>query len=254
MTSANGAGSNPQAGGSSANTPATNPQAGGSPNLTPAQQSGAPAAGTGSNPQAGGSGDPQANNSPNDDTNGPISRDVYNERVRAEAALRKRVLDLEAKVKAQDDAKLTEHERDKQRADTLEAEKVTWLERLKTLSLQRVVDAQVREKNLADPAIVLAILKAEYADVIEFDDNGNPVNAEYQIGQAIAKYPSLVNQSPPSQVPGSGRQVSPPRTPAGQYAQRPQQPQEPKPFNQFPNWSQLTDADWDTESRRQRGQ
>ncbi len=100
--------------------------------------------------------------------------------------------------------------------------------------------------------MVRAILLADYADDLEYDDKGVPVNVDYCISRAIEKYPSLVQAPAQSQVPGSGRQVSPPRTPAGQYAQRPQQPPQPLPYNQFPNWSQLTDENWDTESRRRR--
>ncbi len=257
MTTPTGAGSNPLAGGSSANAPATNPLAGGSPTPNPAQ-SGAPAAGAGSNPLAGGSSDPQ-NPTPLDD-NAPISADVYREKARSEAALRQRVKDLEAKFKAQEDAKLTEQERTAQRVQELEAERPTWLARLKDAALQRVVDARVRERNLVDPAIILAVLsKAEFADQIDYDDNGNPVNAEYQIDRAVEKYPSLLQ--PPSspqqnQPPNSGRQVSPPRPPAGQFVnQRYAAPQAPIPYAQFERLGDLTESDWDTSSRKnQQGQ
>jgi len=230
---------NPQAGGQNANPPATNPQVGGSPNLNPAQ--GAPAGVVGSNPQAGGSNDPQTN-AP-DDSNAPVTRDVYNERVRAENALRKRVQELEAYRTAQEDAKLTQQERDKKALDEFTAKEAAWLVERQSMRLARIVDARVRERNLVDASAVRAILMAEYADQLDYDDEGNPTNGEYLIDRAIEKYPFLVQTPPVSQPPGSGRPVSPPRTPAGQYAPRQpaQQQQQSVPPAQ---WPRLGDIDW----------
>src|SRR5262245_48527508 len=105
----NGAGSNPPAGGSSAGNISANPTAGGLNSQNPAQ--GVPAGQqSGSNPQAGAS--PNGPNTPQQE-DGPVARDVYNERVRAEQALRKRVLDLEERAKREEDAKLSEGERNK---------------------------------------------------------------------------------------------------------------------------------------------
>ena len=251
MSSANGAGANSQAEGRGANISGANSQAEGRQTLTPAL--GAPAADPRSNSQAEGSVDPQAP-APHDDENAPVARARYNEVVRQEAALRKERTEMRARLQALEDAKLTEQERDKKRATDLETQYTEQIRANQGLRLQIAIADRVRERDLADGTVVKAILLTEYRE--QLDDDPNLENVAHLIDLAVEKYPFLVKQSPQSPVPGSGRQVSPPRTPAGQYAARQNaQPQEPKPFNQFPNWSQLTDADWDTESRRrERGQ
>src|SRR5260221_58472 len=235
---------NPLAGGQNANPPATNPPAGGSPNLNPANV-GNPAGAAGSNPLAGGSSGDQITTPPTsgDDPNTPISADVYREKMRSEAALRKRVQELEAYRTQQEDAKLTQAERDKKALDEFTAKEAAWLAERQSLRLARIVDARVRERNLVDASAVRAILMAEYADQLDYDDEGNPTNGEYLIDRAIEKYPFLVQAPPVSQPPGSGRPVSPPRTPAGQYAPRQpaQQQQQSVPPAQ---WPRLGDIDW----------
>jgi hypothetical protein len=239
VSTPNGAGSNPQVGGSGADPSGANPQVGGRPNPNPAP--GAPAADPKANPQVGGPTDPQA---PAPDETGPVARDVYNERVRAEAALRKSNAEFRERLKALEDKELTDQERVTRRVAELEAEKASNLDRLQKALLMRAVDARVREHNLADPDIVIAILKAEFSDLIEYDEQGNPLNAEYCIDRAVEKHPSLVQAPTSPQPPSSGRSVSPPRTPAGQYAPR-QPTAEPKAPKDWTPLGALSKEDWD---------
>jgi hypothetical protein len=242
-----GAGSNPLAGGSGANPSAANPLAGGQQTQTPAQVGTNSPAGAqaGSNPPAGGSsGDQNTAPTASDADTAPISRDVYNERVRAEAALRKRVQELEAYRTAQENAKLTEQERIQKQLDAYQQQEAEWLIERQQLRMHSVVEAQVREKNLVAPAnVVYAILMSEYADELDYDqDTGMATNAGDKINRLVEKYPWLVKQPTQAPPPGSGRSVSPPRNPVtGQYAPQQQQVGQQAGQQQQPSQQQLQD-------------
>jgi paraquat-inducible protein B len=251
MTNPNSGSANPQAGGQNAAQTVTNPQAGGSPTSTPAQHSGAPAGGTGSNPLAGGSGNDQANNPPNDDEGATVSAAQHRETLREAKVNREKWQAAEKRLQALEDAKLSEQELVKKRLQEAEAQVTETTRANHGLRLQIAIEEQVRSLDLVSTRAVKSLLLQEYAD--QLDDDLANVNSV--INQAIADNPWLKKQEPSPQSPNSGRSVSPPRTPAGQYTQqRPPQPQTPLPYNQFPTFSQLTEADWDTESRKQRGQ
>jgi hypothetical protein len=251
-----GAGSNPPAGGSSAfPNPATNPPAGGSPSQTPAQHTGGsnpPAAGAGSNPPAGGSSNQQATHETTPesqkttDENAPVSADIYREKVRSEAALRRRLQELEQKVQAQEDAKLSEQERLSRRVQELERDKNQWVQDRRQLRLQRALDPVTRELNLVDSNAALTLFLAEFADQIDWDDD-NPLNADYLFRNCINKYSFLKAPpaSPQQQTPNAGRAASPPRAGGGGgMSARPPAAHanaEPKPTGQ---WSRLSDIDW----------
>jgi len=232
MTSANGAGANSQAEGRGANISGANSQAEGRQTLTPAP--GAPAADPRSNSQAEGSVDPQAPAS--DDENAPVARSRFNEVVRQEAALRKERTEMRARLQALEDAKLTEQERDKKRATDLEAQLADAARANQAFRLQIAIADRVQKLDLADASVVKAILLTEYRE--QLDDDPNLENVAHLIDQAVEKYPFLVKQSPQNQPPGSGRQVSPPRNQAGQYAQQRQQQQQQTPTKPS-EWSSL---------------
>src|SRR5258706_12472749 len=240
MTSANGAGANSQAEGRGANISGANSQAEGRQTLTPAP--GAPAADPHSNPQAGGSADPQAPAS--DDENAPVARARFNEVVRQEAALRKERTEMRARLQALEDAKLTEQERDKKRATDLETQYNEQIRANQGLRLQVAIADRVQKLDLADASVVKAILLTEYRE--QLDDDPNLENVAHLIDQAVEKYPFLVKQSPQNQPPGSGRQVSPPRNQAGQYAQQRQQQQQQTPTNPsaWPSLGALSKEQW----------
>lgn len=237
-------GSNPLAGGSGAAPSPANPLAGGQANNPPAQTGTNPAAGAGSNPLAGGSSAGQAT-SP-DDENAPVPADVYREKARAEAALRKRLSEIESQLKAQEDAKLTEGERDKKRISDLERERDEYLLDRQDWRLQRVVDAEAGSLRLTDARDAMYLLKRDYGDQIEYDDDGNPTNVPWLLKRMTDKKPWLVwqEQQPQAQNPSSGRYASPPRpgTP------RPPTPPEPKPLGPQDSLGQI---DWSQVARRQ---
>lgn len=227
------ASANPPAGGQNTNTSATNPPAGGLLNLTPAN--GAPVANQSANPPAGGQTETQA--APED--NSPVARDVYNERVRAEQALRKRVQELEDRVKREDDAKLTDDQRrEKQLQEYAEREQI-WAQEKRSILLRTAITERARERGLVDANAVSVLLQAEFGDAIDFDDNGVPMNAPYLVDRLVEKYDWLIQKSEQSPPPNAGRNVSPQRTPTGQFAQNRQET--PIPPDQ---WARLGNFNW----------
>lgn len=232
MTTPNGAGSNPLAGGSNANTPPTNPLVGGSANLTPAQ--GAPDGKQPANPLAGGQNADQ--NAPENEN---ISPDVFREKMRSEAALRKRVQELEERVKREEDAKLTDDQRRAKALEEYQEKERAWLSEKKAMRLQSAVENRTRERNLVDPKAVATLLQTEYGEQIDYDEDGTPRNAEYLVDRLIEKYAWLVRPPETPAPPNAGRNVAPNRSPSGQYT--PQRPATPKPVEQ---WAKLGDYDW----------
>jgi hypothetical protein len=234
----NGAGSNPPVGGSSANDLATNPPVGGSPGRTPAQ-TGTPAGAAGSNPLAGGSDRDQAT-SPDDDA--PVPADVYRERVRAEAALRKRLSEIEAQLKDAADAKLTESERDKKHIAELEADRANLLlDRQRSRIREAIADA-ARDAHVVNTRAALTLFLADYGDQLDYDEQGTPSNAEFLFGRFLAANAYLVEPPAPDprQMPSGGRLVSPPR-PGLPSTGRPALAAQPRPLTQADSLSNL---DW----------
>ena len=230
MGTQQGAGSNPPAGGSNANTPTTNPLAGALSNTNPAN--GAPDGQKPANPQAGG----QAND-PNAPQDGPVSADVHREALRENQTLRKNWKETQERLQALEDAKLTETERDKKRLVDAEAAVAKERETSHGLRLQIAISDRVRERNLQDASVIKAILLTEFKE--QLDDDPELTNVAHLIDLAVEKHQFLIRQPETPSPPGAGRQVSPPRSPQGQYAQR--QPATPKPVEQ---WAKLGDYDW----------
>ncbi len=225
-----GAGSNPQVGGSSANTPAANPQVGGLPNQTPASTGQPASSQTDSNPQAGGSG-----------LERKPSPDVEAEWKRENQALRKRLEGLEADKKASEDAKLTEQERlTKRLADAERALSDNAIER-QLWHLKDAIAEQASQLRLQNVKATVALLRSEYGDQLDYDEQGKPTNAGVLLVRLVEAMPWLrapEAEPPQQQSPYAGRTVSPARTPNGQYAPaRPQQPSVPP--EKWPSWNEI---------------
>lgn len=233
MNPLQGPGSNPPAGGSGTNAPTANPLAGGQSPQTPAPSAGQPAGNAGSNPPAGGS-----SGQPENQTTAP---DVAAEWKRENQALRKRLEALELEKKAQEDAKLTEAERkDRQLAELqraqsdYEIEKQSWL-------LERAVIDEANTRRLNDVQTTVMLLRKEYGDMLDYDDNGRPKNVGKMLDYLLEKKPWLAAPEPQAPQapapPNSGRMGSPPRTPTGQYAS--QRTPTPVPPSEWPTLSQI---------------
>ena len=245
-----GAGSNPPVGGSGAVNPTANPLAGGQQGNQPPQSgnNGVP----GSNPPVGGSNNANQQQQPNqqpdqqETDNSPVARDVYNERVRAERVLKQRVEQLETLQRQREEAQMSEAERMQRRLAEYEQKEATWQQERQNFYMDKAIGDVATEKSLASASAVRAIMLAEFAHLIGYDDDtGRPNNIGYVVDQVVAKYPFLVQQQP-QQVPGSGRPFSPPRPggqPAGQQQQNMAQPQ----FVPPQEWKKLSDLapdDW----------
>ncbi len=259
-----GAGSNPPVGGSGASPSTANPPVGGQPNQNPAQSgtSGTP----GSNPPVGGSGTPnqqhpsqqQQQHTPPSDEQGPVARDVYNERVRQEQALRKRVEQLEALQRQREEATLSEQEKLQRRLTEFEQKESTWHAERQSWQLDKAIDGVARDKSIVSTSAVRAIMMAEFSEVIDYDSEGRPTNAPYVVDRVLEKYPFLIQQQQQQpQAPGAGRSAVPPRSAGGsQYTPQQQQPQGQQPRqnqpqgqgatspNQWKRLSDLTPEEW----------
>jgi hypothetical protein len=231
-----GAGANSQAEGRGASQTGANSQAEG--RQTPNPVPGAPAAAAGSNSQVEGSSDPQASSAA-DDENATVSAAQHRETLREAKVNREKWQAAEKRLQALEDAKLSEQERDKKRLQEAETQVAEALRANYALRLQIAIEERVQTLNLVSAKAVKALLIQEYADQLD-DDLGN---VAYVINQAIVDNAWLQKPEPGTQPPNSGRSVSPPRTPAGQYAR--QQAQEPVSPKDWKNLGALSKEDWD---------
>lgn len=232
MTTPNGAGANPLAGGRGADPSVANPQAGGLPNPNPAN--GAPDGRNSANPLAGGQNADQ--NAPNDE---PVSADVHREALRENQTLRKNWKETQERLQALEDAKLTETERDKKRLVEAEAEVARERATSHGLRLQIAIADRVRERNLQDASVIKAILLTEFKE--QLDDDPELIGVAHLIDLAVEKHPFLLRQPETPAPPGAGRTVSPARSPQGQYQMRQQQAPTSKPYAE---WTKPGDYDW----------
>lgn len=132
-------------------------------------------------------------------------------RLKAEAAeYRKRLRELESKVKADEDAKMTEQERLQKRLAELERKETEYQMALQARTLEYEVKLHAARLGVVDPEAAYRLLDLKQ---IEFDEDGKPVNLEKVMKDLIAKKTYLVGQqsavSPtnPAQGRVSGQQV-----------------------------------------------
>jgi len=135
----------------------------------------------------------------------------YVRKLRAEAAeYRKRLRELESKVKADEEAKLTEQEKLQKRLAELERKEAEYKQILQARTLEYEVKLQASKLGVVDPDAAYRLLDLKQ---IEFDDDGRPVNLERVLKELVAQKPYLVvsggmpSPTNPAQGRISGQQV-----------------------------------------------
>jgi len=135
----------------------------------------------------------------------------YVRKLRAEAAdYRKRLRELEGKVKAEEDAKMTEAEKLQKRLAELEAKETEYKNALQARTLEYEVKLHAARLGVVDPEAAYRLLDLKQ---VEFDEDGKPVNLEKVMKELVTKKPYLVGAtgvtSPmnPAQGRVSGQQV-----------------------------------------------
>jgi hypothetical protein len=127
---------------------------------------------------------------------------------RSEAATRKRLAEAEARLKADEDAKLSEQERQAKRIADLEAQVAERDRTAAALRLQHAVERTARELGFADPADAALYLDRE---AVELGEDGAPRNVKALLGKVLEAKPYLKGQdtSGPKGVPGTPRPAGP---------------------------------------------
>ncbi|MEZ0396827.1 MAG: phage scaffolding protein [Anaerolineales bacterium] len=135
----------------------------------------------------------------------------YVRKLRAEAAdYRKRLRELESKVRADEEAKLTEQERLQKRLVELERKETEYQMALQARTLEYEVKLHAARLGVVDPEAAYRLLDLKQ---IEFDEDGKPMNLEKVLKELVTKKPYLVGAtnaaSPmnPAQGRVSGQQV-----------------------------------------------
>lgn len=135
----------------------------------------------------------------------------YVRKLRAEAAeYRKRLRELEGKVKTEEEAKMSEQERLQRRLAELERKEIEYQQSLQARTLEYEVKLHAARLGIVDPEAAYRLLDLKQ---IEFNDDGKPTNIEEAMKKLIANKPYLVGQvnhvSPtnPAQGRVSGQQV-----------------------------------------------
>lgn len=122
----------------------------------------------------------------------------YVRKLRAEAAdYRKRLRELEGKVKAEEEAKMTEQEKLQKRLAELERKETEYQQSLQARTLEYEVKLHAARLGVVDPEVAYRLLDLK---LIEFDEDGKPVNLEKVLKELITKKPYLA---------GGGGSVSP---------------------------------------------
>ena len=115
---------------------------------------------------------------------------AYVRKLRAEAAEnRKRLRELEAKVKADEDAKLTEQERLQKRIAELERKDTEYQQTLQERTVRYEVMLMANKLGIVDPDAAFRLLDVSS---LEFDDDGKPNNIEKVLKKLVSDKPYLI--------------------------------------------------------------
>lgn len=122
----------------------------------------------------------------------------YVRKLRAEAAdYRKRLRELEGKVRAEEEAKMTEQEKLQKRLAELERQSTEYQQTMQARTLEYEVKLHAARLGVVDPEAAYRLLDIRE---IEFGEDGKPANIEKALRALIAAKPYLA---------GGGGQVSP---------------------------------------------
>ncbi|MGB9591316.1 MAG: phage scaffolding protein [Candidatus Kryptoniota bacterium] len=118
----------------------------------------------------------------------------YVRKLRAEAAeYRKRLRELESKVKAEEEAKMTEQERLQKRLAELERKETEYQQSLQARTLEYEVKLHAARLGVVDPEAAYRLLDLKQ---VEFDEDGKPTNLEKVMKDMVTKKPYLLGGSP----------------------------------------------------------
>jgi len=114
----------------------------------------------------------------------------YVRKLRAEAAeYRKRLRELEGKVKADEEAKMTEQEKLQKRLAELERKETEYQQTLQARTLEYEVKLHAAQLGIVDAEAAYKLV--DLAE-IEFDENGKPINIDNVLRDLISKKSWLV--------------------------------------------------------------
>jgi hypothetical protein len=117
----------------------------------------------------------------------------YVKKLRAEAAeSRRKLRDLEGKVKADEEAKLTEQERLQKRLAELERKETEYQMALQARTLEYEVKLCAARLGVVDYDAAYRLLDLKQ---VEFDDDGKPTNVEKVLKELITKKPYLAGST-----------------------------------------------------------
>ncbi|MEM4406545.1 MAG: hypothetical protein QXS68_05815 [Candidatus Methanomethylicaceae archaeon] len=129
----------------------------------------------------------------------------YVRKLRAEAAeYRRRLRELESRVKAEEESKLTEQEKLQKRLAELEKAQADWERERQEILLQRYVENAAVRLGIIDPEAAWKLLDLKE---VEFDEEGKPENVEALLRSLIQKKPYLANALARSAGAGNGASV-----------------------------------------------
>jgi hypothetical protein len=115
----------------------------------------------------------------------------YVRKLRSEAAeYRKKLRDLEAKVRTDEEAKLSESERLQKRLAELERQQSEWERDRQERTLQYEVKLAAAQLGIVDPDAAWRLLDLKEVD---FDDDGKPKNVDVVLKKLIQQKPYLAS-------------------------------------------------------------
>lgn len=129
-----------------------------------------------------------------------FSRDYVEQLRREAAANRKRAAELEARLKTDDEAKLSEHERLTRRAAEAEQRAVAAEQAAATLRIRAEIERQARALGCVDEEAAYRLLDLT---TVECDSSGLPLNAKALVRELLDKRPWLKQPRPTQPVPST---------------------------------------------------
>ncbi len=130
----------------------------------------------------------------------------YVKKLRAEAAgYRTRLSELETKVKASEDAKLSETERTAKRLAELEREQATYQRERQERTLKYETMLAANKLGIVDPDAAYRLLDLSQ---VEFDGDGQPKDVEKHLQRLLKDRPYLAGQGGSTSSPTNAARVS----------------------------------------------
>ena len=113
------------------------------------------------------------------------------------------IADMESRLKAIDDAKLSETEKATKTAEEANERATTLETQLRTERAQLAIEREARKLNIVDSEVAATII----ASKLQYDADGKPSNVTELLTELAKSKPYLVTQAPP---PGVGASVTNP--------------------------------------------